>query len=110
MNRSSQNNDDDDGGGGGRRAVRVVGSPKDGCRHCGAVKRAESGNVIVYTPATTCCVPALLDRIERRQAEIRTLRTALDRTESVTTRRLLLEALDDLADVREKLRRMEELN
>lgn len=52
-------------GEGGEQDVRVVGSPKTGCRHCGANVRhlSEDGKVVVYRPATDCCWSAIEDQV-----------------------------------------------
>lgn len=66
-------------GDGWEQGVRVIGSPKAGCRHCGEVVRhlSEDGKVVVYRPDTNCCYSALEDQISFCRTEIERLNKEL---------------------------------
>jgi hypothetical protein len=69
--------------------IRILGNPRQGCRHCGTVikRTAANGRAIIYHPGTTCCAGAIKDQIQYREGDYARLRANGEQ---------LLAAVDDL--------------
>lgn len=89
---------------------RVLGSPKDGCRHCQTVMTATSEKgLVIYFPALECCAAALLDRIQAKNNELAALKDQVDRDGVVLpgTKERVFEALGERDRLHAKLRELE---
>lgn len=59
--------------------ARILGNPKQGCRHCGQVEvhYSTNGHVAWYHPGTLCCKPAVQQQLTWRQNDVERLTTSL---------------------------------